>query len=37
VLIGDQERPRIRRGAEHVAATVRGANLLVVEDAGPNA
>jgi pimeloyl-ACP methyl ester carboxylesterase len=37
VLIGDQERPRIRRGAEHVAATVPGANLLVVEDAGHNA
>ncbi|WP_307097916.1 alpha/beta fold hydrolase [Arthrobacter sp. V1I9] len=37
VLIGDQERPRIRRGAEHVAATVPGAHLLVVEDAGHNA
>jgi pimeloyl-ACP methyl ester carboxylesterase len=37
VLIGDQERPRIRRGAEHVAATVPGASLLVVEDAGHNA
>lgn len=37
VMIGDQERPRIRRGAEHVAATVPGARLLVVEDAGHNA
>jgi pimeloyl-ACP methyl ester carboxylesterase len=37
LLIGDEERPRIRRGAEHVAATVPGANLLVVEDAGHNA
>jgi pimeloyl-ACP methyl ester carboxylesterase len=37
VLIGDGERPRIRRGAEHVAATVPGARLLVVEDAGHNA
>jgi pimeloyl-ACP methyl ester carboxylesterase len=37
VLIGDQERPRIRRGAEHVAATLPGARLLVVEDAGHNA
>jgi pimeloyl-ACP methyl ester carboxylesterase len=37
VRIGDQERPRIRRGAEHVAATVPGARLLVVEDAGHNA
>lgn len=37
VLIGDEERPRIRRGAEHVAATVHGAHLLVVEDAGHNA
>ena len=37
VLIGDGERPRIRRGAEHVAATVPGARLLVVADAGHNA
>ncbi|WP_461188744.1 alpha/beta fold hydrolase [Arthrobacter sp. Z4-13] len=37
LLIGDEERPRIRRGAEHVAATVPGARLLVVEDAGHNA
>lgn len=37
VMIGDEERPRIRRGAEHVAATVPGAHLLVVEDAGHNA
>ena len=37
VLIGDGERPRIRRGAEHVAATVPGARLLVVGDAGHNA
>jgi pimeloyl-ACP methyl ester carboxylesterase len=36
-LIGDEERPRIRRGAEHVAATVPWARLLVVEDAGHNA
>lgn len=36
-MIGEQERPRIRRGAEHVAATVLGAGLLVVEDAGHNA
>ncbi|MCQ6272402.1 alpha/beta hydrolase [Pseudarthrobacter sp. R1] len=37
VMIGDEERPRIRRGAEHVAATVPGARLLVVEEAGHNA
>lgn len=37
VFIGDSERPRIRRGAEHVAATVRGSRLLVVENAGHNA
>jgi len=37
VFIGDAERPRIRRGAEHVAATVHGSRLLVVEDAGHNA
>ena len=37
VLIGDQERPRIRRGAEHAAATVPGARLRVVEGAGHNA
>lgn len=37
VLIGEEERPRIRRGAEHVAATVPGARLLVVGDAGHNA
>jgi pimeloyl-ACP methyl ester carboxylesterase len=37
LLIGDEERPRIRRGAEHVAATVPGARLVVVQDAGHNA
>ena len=37
VFIGDAERPRIRRAAEHVAATVRGSRLLVVENAGHNA
>lgn len=37
LMIGDGERPRIRRGAEHVAGTVPGARLLVVEDAGHNA
>jgi pimeloyl-ACP methyl ester carboxylesterase len=37
VMIGDEERPRIRRGAEHVAASVPGARLLVVEEAGHNA
>jgi pimeloyl-ACP methyl ester carboxylesterase len=37
LLIGNEERPRIRRGAEHVAATVPGARLVVVQDAGHNA
>lgn len=37
LLVGDHERPRIRRGADHVAATVPGAKLLVVQDAGHNA
>jgi len=37
VFIGDAERPRIRRGAEHVAATVPGCRLVVVDDAGHNA
>ena len=37
LLIGDEERPRIRRGAEHVAATVPNARLVVVQDAGHNA
>ncbi|WP_163161276.1 alpha/beta hydrolase [Arthrobacter sp. Alg241-R88] len=37
VMIGDEERPRIRCGAEHVVASVPGARLLVVEEAGHNA
>ncbi len=37
VIIGDAERPRIRRGAAHVAATVPGSRLHVVENTGHNA